>query len=124
MNIIKTLVPVLLLAVGLGCGYSKPAMTTATMPAIAQLNPTSATAGGLQFQLEVDGTNFASNAVINFNGAAQATTVVSAAKLQAMIPATAIMTSGAVPITVTNPGSSGIYGTNSVTSTAMSFTIN
>ncbi|MGO9086967.1 MAG: IPT/TIG domain-containing protein [Candidatus Sulfotelmatobacter sp.] len=75
------------------------------MPAISQLNPADATAGGAQFQLEVDGTNFAANAIVYFNSAGEPTTVVSSSKLEAMIPASAIMKAGMVQVTVTNPAS-------------------
>jgi hypothetical protein len=123
MNISKALVPVLLVAAGLGCGYSNPSMTAA-MPKISQLSPPSTTAGSTQFQLEVDGANFATNAVVNFNGAAQITTFVSSGKLEATIPSTAVMTSATVPVTVTNPASTGRYNTPPSTSTPMGFTIN
>ena len=119
----KTLILLLLIAVGLGCGYSKPKSTT---PVILQLNPTSVTAGSGAFQLEVDGANFATSAVVTFNGTAESTTVVSSSKLDAMIPASAIMSAGTVSVTVTNPGSGGIYGggMGSVTSAPMNFMIN
>jgi IPT/TIG domain-containing protein len=124
MNLkIKTLILLAVAAAGMGCGYSKP-KTTSSMPAIAQLNPASVTAGGATFQLEVDGMNFASNAVVNFRGTAEQTMFVSATKLEATIPAAAIAASGAVPVTVTNPGTSGIYGTPATTSAAMNFTVN
>lgn len=126
MNLTKTCLPVLLVAFGLGCGYSKPSSSTTatTTPTIAQLAPGSTTAGSGQFQLEVDGSNFASGAVVNFNGAAQTTAFVAAGKLNATIPANAILNSATVPVTVTNPGTTGIYGTPSVTSAPMNFTIN
>ena len=124
MNLaLKTCTILVLTAFCLGCGYSKPAMNTG-MPAIAQLSPSSATAGGAEFQLEVDGTNFTSNAVINFNGVAQPTKVVSSTKAEAMIPPAAITNSGMVPVTVTDPATTGIYGTGAVTSAPMSFTVN
>jgi hypothetical protein len=111
-----------LLAAGLACGYAKP---TTTMPTIRQLNPASAAAGGGQFQLEIDGTNFVSNSVVTFNGHAVTPTSATSAKLEAMIPASAIANAGTVPVTVTNPGSNGIYGgMGSVTSKPMNFTIN
>ena len=119
----KTLLLLALTALGAGCGYSKPSTAGTAMPTIAQLSPSSATAGA-QFRLEVDGTSFASGAVINFNGVAQATTVVSATKLEATIPASAVAASGQVPVTVTNPATMGIYGTPAVTSVASTFTIN
>jgi hypothetical protein len=126
MKLTKTLLPILLLAIGLGCGYSKPstATTGSGTPTINQLAPGSTTAGSAQFQLEVDGASFASNAFVSFNGAAQPTTFVNAGKLNATIPATAVMNAATVPVTVTNPGTTGIYGTPAVTSSPMSFTIN
>lgn len=117
----QILLLIALLAVGIGCGYSKPKNA---MPTISQLNPASTAAGSPQFQLEVDGSNFASGAVINFNGVAESTTVMNSSTLVAMIPATAIMTAATVPVTVTNPASTGMYGTGAVTSSAMNFTIN
>lgn len=124
MKITKTLIPVLLALAAVGCGYSKPTPTPTTLPTITQLNPTDATAGSGTFQLQVNGMNFASKAVINFNGQALTTTVTSSSALAASVPASAIMNAATVPVTVTNPGTSGIYGTPAVTSTAVNFTIN
>lgn len=114
---------------GLGCGYSKHTTPPAPgiVPTISKLNPPSVIANSGQFSLEVDGTNFAANAVVNFNGMAETTTFMSAAKVTAMIPNSAIMNSGSVPVTVTNPGTpGGIYGggTAAATSAAMMFAIN
>jgi len=121
----KTLVLAFIAAVSVGCGYSKPNAST-TMPTISLLSPTGATAGGADFRLEVEGSNFAGNAVVNFNGMAESTTVVNSTRLNAVIPASAIVNAGAVPVTVTNPGSAGgIYGSmGSVTSAPMNFMIN
>lgn len=126
MKTIKTVEMILLvgvIALALGCGYSKKMGAT---PSIIQLNPASAPAG-TSVPLEVDGTNFASQAVIKFNGLALTTTVVSSTKLQATVPASADMSAGTVPVTVTNPATSGgLYGggTTAVTSAPMNFTIN
>ncbi len=129
----KLLFVLFLTALSVGCGYSKHTtpVQPGTMPTIAQLVPNNANnstnGGGVAFTLEVDGTNFAAKAVINFNGAAMTTTWVSAAKLTTMIPATAIMNKGTVPVTVTNPATpGGIYGggTSAATSAPMNFTIN
>jgi hypothetical protein len=125
---VKPALLVALITLTLGCGYSKNSMAVqpGTMPAISQLNPASAAAGA-SLPFEVDGTNFAGNAVINFNGMAQPTTVVSSMKLEATVPATALMNAGTVPVTVTNPAvSGGMYGggTMAATSSPMSFTIN
>lgn len=126
----KLILVLVFAAVGAGCGYSKPANMPAqpgTMPAIAQLNPSSTAAGSSTFTLEVDGSNFASKAVVNFNGSAMTTTFVSGTKVTASIPASAVMSSGPVPVTVTNPGTpGGLYGggTLPATSTAATFNIN
>lgn len=117
-----------LMVLSLGCGYSKSIMPAqpGTTPTVAQLNPPSGTANN-SFPLEVDGANFAANAVINFNGAVMATTVVSSTKLETTVPATAVMNTGAVPVTVTNPAvAGGRYGggTMAATSSPMNFTVN
>ena len=129
MKITESLILAAVLVAGLGCGYSKKTTPPApgTVPTITQLSPASATAGGATFQLEVDGTNFAMAAVVNFNGAAETTTWVNSTKVEAMIPASAIMNSGTVPVTVTNPGTpGGTYGGGTLpeTSAPMNFTIN
>jgi hypothetical protein len=131
MKTVQTITLATLLAIGLGCGYSKHSSTPpapGTMPAIAQLNPSSQAAGSAAFPLEVDGSNFNGNAVVNFNGAAMSgTTWVNSGKLMVTIPTSAIMNKGMVPVTVTNPGTAGgPYGggTQPETSTAMTFTVN
>lgn len=129
----KLLMVVLLTAVaatGVGCGYSSHATTPqqpGTTPAIAQLTPPSTAAGSSTFALTVQGTNFNSNAVVNFNGAAMSTTFDSGVEVKATVPASAVAAAGTAKITVTNPGTpGGLYGggTAAATSTPMDFTIN
>jgi hypothetical protein len=130
----KLLMVVLLTAVAatrVGCGYSSHATTPpspGTMPAISQLTPPSTAAGSSDFTLTVQGTNFGSKAVVNFNGAPMASTFDSATEVKAAIPASAVATSNpAVPVTVTNPATpGGLYGggTSAATSAAMNFKIN
>ena len=130
MKTISILLLATLTVVALGCGYGSKAVTPAqpgTAPTINSLAPNSATAGGAAFVLTVNGTNFASTAAINWNGAAQATTFVTASQLTATIPAAGIVTSGTVTVTVTNPAvAGGLYGggTTAATSTGMDFTVN
>lgn len=118
-------------AMSAGCGYSKKTTPPAagSMPAIAQLSPSSANHGGAGFNMIVNGSNFNSNAVINWNGTAQtsSTTFVTANQLTLAVPASMITSAGTVQVTVTNPGTAGgLYGggTQSETSQAMTFTIN
>jgi hypothetical protein len=89
--------------------------TISATPMISSLNPNCATAGGPQFTLTVNGTNFVSTSIVNWNGAALTTTFVSSTQLTATVPAPRIATAGTASITVMNPCGG--------TSTAMTFTI-
>ena len=107
-----------------GCG-TMPAQT-GMMPAIAQLLPATMAADSSPFMLEVEGSNFGSGATVNFNGHSVTTTFVSATRLTAAIPTSAVMSPGTVPVTVTNPGMAGgmsSAGTMSATSAPMNFKI-
>jgi IPT/TIG domain len=119
------------LSLTLACGYNAkttPAMA-GSMPTIAALSPSGTAAGSPAFTLTVNGSNFGSKAVVNWNGAAQTTTMVSANQLTMAVPAAAVATSTTVSITVTNPATSGagMYGSGGTvaeTSSPMSFAIN
>jgi len=112
------------------CGYSSKSYTqpvNGTLPTISQLSPSSTTHGDAAFTLTVSGTNYNSNAVVNFGNTALTTTYVSTGQLTASVPASSIASAGTIEVTVTNPGTSGGQyggGTLSETSTAMAFTIN
>jgi hypothetical protein len=117
----------ILIAITAACGYSSANMPGAK-PAIAMLSPDSVSAGGPAFTLTVNGSNFAANAVVNWNGVARPTKYVSVSQLKVAIPASMIVTSGSAQITVTNPATAGngMYGggTLAVTSSPMDFVIN
>ncbi|SRR5258707_1050261 len=129
MKTLQTILLTGLIALALGCGYSSKAVTppvAGTMPTIAQLSPNSATSGAAAFTLTVNGSAFSTKATVNWNGAAQTTTYVSASQLTISVPASDVTTAGTVPVTVTNPGTAGgIYGggTQAETSAAMDFTV-
>jgi hypothetical protein len=114
----------------LGCGYSNPGNTPAVagvVPVVTQLVPASVAHGAAAFTLTINGSSFASNAVVNWNGTALTTSFVTANQLTAAVPAASIAGAGSVPVTVTNPGmSGGPYGggTLDASSTAMTFMIN
>jgi hypothetical protein len=129
------LISVLFLAtLASGCGYGKSmasAPQPGVVPAIMALMPSNVNAGGGAFVLTVNGSSFASNAMVKWNGMAQNSIFVTSNQLTAMIPASAITTPGTVAVTVTNPatpGMGGIYGasggTAAETSNPMTFTIN
>jgi hypothetical protein len=133
MKTVKATFLAALLALSLACGYSSKTTppVAGTMPAISQLNPDSATAGGTAFMLTVIGSNFGAKAVVNWNGTAQTsnTTYVSGNQLTVAVPASLIANSGTAQITVTNPANpgTGVYGSGATlaeTSATMSFTIN
>lgn len=88
------------------------------VPAIASLSPTSAAPGGVGFDLTVNGSNFVSGSVVQWNGAPRTlATPGSSTQLIATIPAGDIATAGTANVTVFNPGPGG--GTSNV----LSFTI-
>jgi IPT/TIG domain len=128
---LKITVLAVLLSLPLACGYNAkttPAMA-GSMPTIAALSPSGTAAGSPAFTLTVNGSNFGSKAVVNWNGAAQTTTMVSANQLTMAVPAAAVATSTTVSITVTNPATAGagMYGSGGTlaeTSSPMSFAIN
>ncbi len=76
-------------------------------PTIASLLPSSAIAGGTAVVLTVSGAQFDPAAVVQFNGAALATTFVSSTQLQAAIPASDMLTPATATITVANPPATG-----------------
>jgi len=131
MKILIRLLLAALIVATVACGYGSKnyTPTAGAVPAISQLDPGSAPAGGAAFILIVNGSNFGSKAVVNWNGAPQSTTFITGNQLTVAIPATMIATSGDVKVTVTNPGTTGnnMYGSGGTlaeTSTPMTFTIN
>jgi uncharacterized protein (TIGR03437 family) len=90
------------------------------VPTLTSLNPTSVAAGGEQFTLTVNGTNFVNTSDVRWNGTARSTTFVSATQLTATIPASDIIQPGTAQVTVFTPANSGGGGGES---SALSFTI-
>jgi hypothetical protein len=109
----------LIASLSLSCGYgSKYNSQTGGMGGgaaanIAALVPGSASVGGPGFTLTVNGTSFAANSIVYFNGAPVGTTVVTASQLMAAIPASGIATAGSKPVYVNSAGNT--YGVNSNT---------
>ncbi len=83
-------------------------------PVINSLNPSTATAGGPAFTLTVNGAGFAAGSVVQWNGSALATSVVSSTQLTAPVLANLIATPGTAQVTVLS---------NTLTSNSVSFTI-
>ncbi len=100
-----------------GCAATSGAVTftISAAPIISSLSPTCASEGDIQFTLTVNGINFVSTSIVNWNGAALTTTFVSSTQLTASVAASRIANAGTASITVV----SSCGGTSS----AVTFTI-
>jgi alpha-D-ribose 1-methylphosphonate 5-triphosphate synthase subunit PhnH len=90
-------------------------ISAAPAPSISALSPNTAQATGAAFTLTVDGANFQNGAVVRWNGAALATSFVSATRLTAAVAADLIATAASPAVVVANP--------DGQTSAAIAFTI-
>jgi hypothetical protein len=77
------------------------------VPAITGIKPSSAVAGGPDFILTVNGSNFVAGSTVQWNGSDRTTTFSSATKLTASITASDIQTGGTANVTVNNPSPGG-----------------
>jgi hypothetical protein len=77
------------------------------VPTVTALSPVSANAGAAAFVLTVTGTNFVPASKVLWNGAALPTTVASATKLTAAVPAADVAKAGAASVTVSSPAPGG-----------------
>src|SRR5579864_7751338 len=69
--------------------------------------PAAVAPNGTAFTLTINGTNFSSGSVVNWNGNARSTTFISASQLTAAISASDIAAASTAVLTVTNPGPGG-----------------
>ena len=84
----------------------------------SSLSPSAAQAGGAGFTLTVNGSNFVTDSIVQWNGSNRPTTFASATQLTASISASDVASAGAAQVTVFNPTPGG------GASSALSFTIN
>jgi hypothetical protein len=84
------------------------------VPTLTSLSPVNAPVGGASFTLTVNGTGFVPASVVQWNGAARATTFVSSTQVQAAIEAADIATAGSASIRVFSPAPGG--GTSNTSS--------
>jgi trimeric autotransporter adhesin len=118
------------LATALSCGTCPP------VPSVTSLSPASASAGGSQFLLTINGDDFRHDSEVNWNGSFVVTTFVSIHQLFAVIPTADIAQPGMVAVFVFNSqeggttfvsGGIGVMSTTACsgkTSNSVSFTIN
>ena len=85
-----------------GCGG--PTFKTPPTPQISSISPTSATAGSSVIQLTVNGSNFASSSVVDWNSSGRATSFKSNSQLTATITAADLATAGTAGVTVGTAG--------------------
>ena len=76
-------------------------------PFIVSMNPTMVAAGGPGFTLTINGTNFKSGALVQFNVAILDALVLSSMQMTVNVPAFLIQAAGRVPIRVINPDTGG-----------------
>ncbi len=84
---------------------------------ITSISPNSATAGSAAFTLTVNGVNFDSTSVAQWNGSNLATTFVNSSQVTAAVPAGDVATAGTFSVTVFN-------SSTSQTSNSATFTVN
>jgi hypothetical protein len=76
----------------------------ASVPTLSAIAPATSVAGGAAFSITVDGTNFTSASVVEWNGVALTGTVQSATSITASVPAADIASAGTASVTVATPG--------------------
>jgi Galactose oxidase, central domain len=92
-----------------GCGSGSaapPRPTLAQAPSIISISPSNAVAGGPPFTLTINGANFASGAVVTWNGSKRSTTFVSSTQLTATILAGDSASPGTANVAAVNPSNS------------------
>ncbi len=92
---------------GGGTSAAKTFTVNNPLPNLSALFPASATVGGPNFILEVQGSNFVSGSVVKWKTVARATTFVSGTLLRAAIPASDLATGGTAAVTVFSPTPGG-----------------
>jgi hypothetical protein len=105
-------------------GATSNAVTFAVVaaPVISTISPSTVPAGGPAFTLFVNGSGFASDTTVQWNGAALPTTVVNAAQVTASVPANLIASFGSAQISVLSSGVASNSVAIAITAPAISLT--
>lgn len=108
-----------------GCGgggstpITNPTPTPPVQPQITSISPSSINAGSSGFTLTVNGSGFIAASVVQWNGSARTTTLVSSSQLQAAISANDVAAAGTATVAVATPGvGSGVVNGPSFTITS------
>ena len=114
---------------GLSCGTCNP------RPFISSIAPNATAAGGNQFLLTVNGSNFRRDSLVSWNGSFRVTSFLSSHQLEATVTVTDIAAPGSVLVLVFNPpsgnttsvsgaiGNTLVMGCTGKDSNAVAFTI-
>jgi hypothetical protein len=86
-----------------GISNTVPFQIYYSAPTLTSISPSTASVGGPQFTLTVNGSGFVSGAVVYWNGNPLATTIVSYLTLTAVVPVGNIASAGSDTIYVENP---------------------
>jgi trimeric autotransporter adhesin len=104
-----------LFVIACGGGGSSATSTTTTpapaTPAVTVVSPDHVAAGSTDMTLTVDGTGFASNSTVIFNGASKTTTFVSATRLAAVLQSADLTRQGVFSVSVSTPGAASASNT-------------
>ena len=90
-----------------GVTVTSDCVETNPVPTLTSISPDNTAAGGAEFTLTVDGTNFVASSVVRWDGADRTTTLVSSTQLTATIPASDIASARTAAVTVFNPAPDG-----------------
>lgn len=85
--------------------YIPDAITATPAPSVTTISPAAVTAGGAQFVLTVNGSDFQNGAVVTVGGQDRTTTFVSTGQLTATVLAADIAAAGTKAVVVRNPDS-------------------
>ena len=109
----------------IGCGYSpQNGMMPSSAPAMSQMMPNEAMAGGPGFTLTVNGSNFVNGTVVSWNGTTRTTRFVTSTQVIAAITASDVANPGTVSVSARNPAGTGMYSNQSgQNSNTMDFTV-
>src|SRR5271166_3890080 len=82
-----------------------------TAPSVTSISPSSITAGGSSFVLTINGNDFSSDSIVDFNGSSLTPSLVNSHQLVATVPAADIAKPGTLPVVVLNPPTGGTTST-------------
>lgn len=88
----------MILSCGYGSGYNGGTPMPGTSPSVTEIVPDHAVAGSPGFMLTVNGTDFASGAVVYWNGAPLTTSYVTGKQILAAVPTANVITAGTIPV--------------------------